>query len=409
MNLDRKHMCFYKEINRKSIQWVVLVMYCFGMDACKESDLRKPLEGAGEKPGVVTDVQVVNQPGGAKITYGLPNSADILYVTADYEIRPGVKEQAVSSLYDNSLLVQGFSDTLNHDVVLTVVNRGGNESDPVKVNIRPQIAPILQVYKELTYIEDFGGITVNFINTNKADLSISVLRKDSIGDWTDYDRYYTSRPAGVFPVRGLPAELTTFGVYVTDRWGNNSDTIVKNLTPLFEEQFDKSKFTVLNLPGDVKNSWNTAGIWDNVNVVANNMGFSNQDAPFPKGFSFDMGVKGKLSRFRMWGVHDGREFSGGNIKTFEIWGSNSPAPDGSYDGWERLGAYEVVKPSAPGTTITAEDKEAAANGMDFAVSLDAPEVRYIRFKAVSTFASPPNSALGACWVLELTLWGQTIQ
>lgn len=401
-------MCFYKEFNRKSIQWILLVMYCLGMDACKESDLRKPLEGAGEKPAVVTDVQVINQPGGAKITYSLPNSTDILYVTADYEIRPGVKEQAVSSLYDNSLLVQGFSDTLNHDVVLTVVNRGGNQSDPVKVGIRPQIAPVLQVYKNLTYIEDFGGITVNFVNNDKADLSISVLVKDSLGDWTDYDRYYTSRPAGVFPVRGLPSLPTTFGVYVTDRWGNNSDTVVKNLTPLFEEQFVKTNFKVLSLPGDAVSAWGIAGLWDNINVV-NNGGFSNQNNPFPKWFSFDMGLKGKLSRFRVWGVHDGREFSGGNVKKFELWGSNSPAPDGSYDGWEQLGAYEVIKPSAPGTTITAEDKEAAANGMEFSVPINAPEVRYLRFKVISTFASPANSALGACWVLELTFWGQTIQ
>src|SRR5690606_14988482 len=114
-----------------------------------------------------------------------------------------------------------------------------------------------------------------------------------------------------------------FGVYVTDRWGNNSDTLVQKLTPLFEQQLDKSKFQVLSLPDDVKNSWPTSGIWDNVDLV-NGKGFSNQDAPFPKGFNFDIGVKSKISRLRLWGVHDNREFSGGNVKQFELWGSNDP-------------------------------------------------------------------------------------
>src|SRR5690606_34653968 len=103
---------------------------------------------------------------------------------------------------------------------------------------------------------------------------------------------------------------------------------------------------------------------------------------------------------------DNREFSGGNVKQFELWGSNDPG-EGD-DGWELLGAFEVVKPSGPGAQLTAEDRAAAANGMDFSIPVSAPAVRYVRFRIISTFASPPNSSLGASWVTELTLWGQYI-
>jgi len=376
--------------------------------ACKESDLRKSIDEAGPKPDKVQVAEVENLHGGAKISFSLPDNSNLLYVQADYEIRPGVRQQSVSSSYGDFVILQGFSDVVDYTVSLTVVGRGGEKSDPVDVVVHPLTPPVKDVYSSLSYVEDFGGITVNFGNQTQADLSVSVLTKDSVGYWVDYDRYYTSRPEGMFPVRGLPARPTTFGVYVTDRWGNSSDTLVQKLTPLYEEEFSKSKFKGLNLPGDAKNSWAIEGIWDNITAVGQG-GFSNQDAPFPKGFNFDIGAKSKLSRLRLWGVHDGREFSGGNVKVFELWGSNSPSADGSLDGWELMGQFEVIKPSGLVGQLTSEDIEAAANGMDFSIPVSAPEVRYLRFRIISTFASPPNSTLGASWVLELSLWGQEIK
>jgi len=385
------------------MQWVGLLV--LAMLSCSKSDMRTPIDEAGPKPGTAKVEQVENLPGAAKISFSLPHSANILYVEADYMIRAGVHQQAVSSSYGNFLIVEGFSEAKEYPVSLTVVGRGGERSDPVDVIVHPSTPPVRESFESLAYVEDFGGISVNFLNETKAALSVSVLTKDAYGDWVDYDRYYTSRPDVAYPVRGLAAEPTTFGVYVTDRWGNNSDTLVQKLTPLFEQQLDKSKFQVLSLPDDVKNSWPTSGIWDNVDLV-NGKGFSNQDAPFPKGFNFDIGVKSKISRLRLWGVHDNREFSGGNVKQFELWGSNDPG-EGD-DGWELLGAFEVVKPSGPGAQLTAEDRAAAANGMDFSIPVSAPAVRYVRFRIISTFASPPNSSLGASWVTELTLWGQYI-
>lgn len=378
------------------------------LSACKQDNLRTPVENDGVAPDPISDVRIDNLHGSARISYTLPADQDLLYVQADYEIREGVKEEKKASFYDNSMVLEGFGDTTEHKVDLYAVDRGGNKSQVVTVTVKPLLSPVQQAYDSLSYVEDFGGVTVSFKNETQANIVITVMIKDSTGTWVDYDKDYTSQAGGNFSVRGLDPVPTVFGVFIQDRWDNHSDTLVKTLTPLFEEEMDKNKFKVLAFDTDTKNDWALTGLWDN-NTVATTAGFhSENNAGFPQTFTFDMGVKAKLSRFRIWPVHDGREYSSSNIKQFEVWGSNAPNPDGSFDGWILLNNYEVVKPSGlPVGTLSNEDQETAANGIEFIVPLDAPAVRYIRFKILSTFASPPNSATGGAWLLELAFWGQT--
>src|SRR3546814_8490330 len=54
---------------------------------------------------------------------------------------------------------------------------------------------------------------------------------------------------GFFSARGFESKPTVFGVFVEDRWGNVSDTLVSELTPLFEEEIPKP-FQKYVLPTD---------------------------------------------------------------------------------------------------------------------------------------------------------------
>src|SRR3546814_16205185 len=70
-------------------------------------------------------------------------------------------------------------------------------------------------------------------------------------------------------------------------------------------------------------------------------------------------------------------YSGGTPTLFEVWGSNDPASDGSYDGWVKLMDCEIVKPSGrPVPENTGEDIEVAQAGHDYSFPLDAERVRY---------------------------------
>lgn len=377
--------------------------------ACKREEIRTPLENDGVPPGVVSNVQVENLNGAAKISYAIPGDEDLIYVLAKYEIDKGQEEEMTASYYNNSMLLEGFRDTIEYPVELYAVDRGGNISEPVKVMVKPLISPVMIAYNSLAYVADFGGISISTYNEAKANIVISVAVKDENGFWVDYDKFYTNQQQIGFSVRGLPAAPTTFGVSMKDRWGHYSDTLVRELSPLFEKELDVSKFREMHLPTDMENViWAFTDLW-NANTPANIGGFHSPDnGGFPGWLTMDLGVEAKLSRIKMWGLTDGREYTGGHVQRFEIWGSVAPDPDGSFDGWVLLQDCTVKKPSGlPSGQLSNEDMEYARSGFEFGIPIDAPEVRYIRIKVLSSFSQPENSKSGSFWIKRLAYWGDT--
>lgn len=383
-----------------------LVPFFLILQSCERLEIRDSLESDSTPPGKIAGVQVKNLPGKAEISYTLPNDEDLLFVLAEYEIRPGVKHETKSSYYNNSLTVVGFGQEKEYPIHIYTVDRSGNRSESELVIVKPLKSPVQVAFEELAYSKTFGGISMSFKNESKADLAATVLIKDEFGDWLEYDKYYTALPTAAYAVRGLPANPTTFGVYISDRWENSSDTLIQEETPLFEKQLNKDFFRAVPLPGDAANTWALVNLWND--DVRQNSGFKATDA-MPKRFQFDLGTTAKLSRFRIWGVHaDGREYSSANLKEFEVWGSNAPNPNGSYDGWTLIDEYEVIRPSglSPGDELTADDIAMAAAGFEFIIPDDAPAFRYIRFNMLSSFATPRTAATGELWLKELTFWGQ---
>lgn len=391
---------------KRSIPLLILSLLLVAA-SCKEQNYWSYLEHDDTPPGEVTNVEVTPLPGGAKITYDLPEGDfDLLYVMAKYEIRPGVKQETSASFYDQELLVQGFGNIDKHEVELYTVDRSGNKSKPIVIEVTPLKSPVLQVYDSLNIQPDFGGVRTYIKNLSKADLMIGVLVKDDLGDWQDLDAYYTSLPETNFAVRNLDAISTTFGVFVRDRWQNYSDTLIKTLIPLHEQELDKNKFAQLALPNDASNGWTFKGLWDG--VPGTHQGIRSDDNNgMPGHYQFSLGTKAKISRFKLWGIIDGREYSSNNIKEFEIWGSNDPGSDGEFDSWELMGTFEVQKPSGlPDGEYTEDDRAQAQAGDDFDMPFDAPAVKYIRINVLSTFASPKNSQTGGIWLTEVSFWGQ---
>src|SRR3546814_7876957 len=81
-----------------------------------------------------------------------------------------------------------------------------------------------------------------------------------------------------------------------------------------------------------------------------------------------------------------------NLKRWEIWGSTTPDPEGSYDGWVKLLECEAVKPSGlPVGENSEEDIAHAQEGEYFTFPSDAPQVRYLRIKVLETWAGTAHS------------------
>lgn len=383
----------------------VLILF----SSCKE-DVHTPINKDGSAPDPVREVQVENMPGAAKISYDLPDSKNLLYVKAVYEI--GEKQKEVrASYYKNELMVEGFPDTTRHEVRLYAVSRGEKESEPVRVDIQPLTPPLIQVFNSLEMKATFGGVRVMFKNESEAEVVISVLAADSLGDLVDADRFYTEIPEGSFAVRGFSPEKRKFGIYVRDRWNNRSDTLFSELIPLFEELIPKAGFREMDLPTDTNVQHCCGGglfnLWDGIWNVGSPVFHTKPGTPIPQWFTFDMGVKAQLSRFKFYhrrGRNDGA-YTIADPQIFEVWGSNDPNPDGSWDSWMKLGDFRSIKPSGEDEPKTNEDIQyAVVNGEDFEFpdAAEAPAVRYLRFKILRTW----GGVEAGIHMAELTFWGE---
>ena len=101
-------------------------------------------------------------PGGADITYSVPEDKDLLYVEADISVPSGRTFNVKSSSYGNVIEIRGLASTDPQQVMLYSVNKGGVRSEGCPVTINPLTPPYMNVYASLKMKADFGGVNVSF-------------------------------------------------------------------------------------------------------------------------------------------------------------------------------------------------------------------------------------------------------
>lgn len=395
-------------ISHKISIWACGLLFVFG--SCTE-DLVKPIENDKEAPSPVQEVKTESLPGAVKFTYALPSDPDLLYVLAKYTNKTGKVLEFRSSFYTNSVLVEGFGDTDTYRVEIYTVDRSENRSQPQVVEVTPLTPPILSCYESLAVTSDFGGMSFEMNNTFNSDLAIYVCTPDDLGDMILAETFYTARTDIAYSVRGYDAVSRRFGIFLQDKYGNETDTLFTELVPIYEKELDKTKFEEMFLlndsrvdqyDGKMEYVWNGRISKDgDSGGVGLHTGSGTKDGPAV--FTFDMGVLAKLSRFALWAIQDEKHFYNDmSPRRYEVWGSaTEPNADGSWDNWIRLLDMENVKPSgSPIGILTDDDMEAGKLGDQANVPLDTPRVRYIRIKCLKNWSNNYN----ICFT-ELTFWG----
>lgn len=381
---------------------------------CREEEIG-PIENDPTPPGQVSNMRAEALPGGARITYTLPASRNLLYVAAELSTRQGQLRQFKASYYTNELTIDGLGDTAAYEVKLYSVNKSEKRSEPVTVTIHPLPPPYTTTFKTFKLSADFGGINLQFSNPTGADLVIGLCGKDSAGNFGLLDNYYTNLKEGNYTFRGLPAEKARYGVFIRDKWGNTSDTLFEELTPLFEKMLDKSKFREIKLPGDgpvYTTEWNIAlrNCWDGkwssdfslpYDGSGNNWLNVSTDGPYdgtPVYITIDLGVSAQISHFRL--NHYYRYINKAPRK-YELWGTNNPPADGSWNNWTKILEYEQVKPSGqPGEQYNDADAENWLRGDQANFPQGLPPFRYIRFRCLENWMGNGNLSFS-----EITFWG----
>ncbi|MBS1603097.1 MAG: DUF4959 domain-containing protein, partial [Bacteroidetes bacterium] len=214
----------------------LLAALCFTVASCQKDAAYNAITSTDKtKPGVITNIKVANFNGGAYITYTLPDSKNILYVQANYKINDKTSRQTKSSYYSDSITVSGFADTIGYQVVLYTVSRAEVRSDSVVVTVHPKTPPYKLVYAALAMQPDFGGINIKTKDSTNAAVGIITLLPDPVTNkYQIQDQHYTGDQSIDYSLRGYDTIPKKFGLYVTDQWGNVSDTLFQTISPLFE-------------------------------------------------------------------------------------------------------------------------------------------------------------------------------
>ncbi len=381
----------------------LIVLLCISCrDKADNEATPQPSPGgkSSNEPIAVTDIQVVNRSGKSIVYYTIPSDADLLFVKAVYTMSNGEQNEVVATVYEDSLVINGFADTREHKVQLYSINGSGALSLPEEVVVQPKESPIVGILKSLQLKDYFGGFKLHTENPMKAPVGIMVLRENQEGVFEiDNDNsFYTLKDSISSTVKGLKDSTYNFGFFVEDQWGNTTDTLYKTVSPLFATELDRSKFKSYPLPGDALENPNVAGVeglWDD--------GYNWPEVSFtwradkqpedvrgrPHMITFDLGVMAKISKFwiRPYPESGNRYYFFTALKRFEIYGSADPSLNGALDStWHLLGSYTVKKPSGlPYGEHNNDDVQTAEAGFNWNVGLEAPEVRYIRIKCLENF------------------------
>jgi len=403
------------------ISSLLILLFYYG---CKEQGRLDHIDDSAPAPAPVTVKEVNNTPGGAVIRYTIPNDDNLLGVKVVYT-RHGEMVEAKASRYTDSLIVEGFGDTTSQDVELFSVGVNGKLSEAVTATITPLTPPVQIVKFDL--VDSFGGVIVAVSeNYSKAELAI-VLMADTANSakWADLQTFHTKSEAMKFSRRGLEAKPAQFGAYLRDRWGNVSDTIFKTLTPIEEIKLPKDNFKNAALPTDYfapaegNFGYRLEQLWLGGEAANNAFYASTHSGPMPVWFTIDLGGKMSISRIQKWPRAGYELYSGTAPRVFEVWGSDNPNPNGSWDdSWHLLGVFEQFKPSGYGEgrevgPITNEDNDYWYNRTEFELVPTelAPNpyqtVTHLRFKILSTFGTYGTDAtMSQIIIAELTFWGQ---
>jgi hypothetical protein len=397
--------------------WLYILLFTVTcLISCKKSDAYKvPGSDDKTKPGVVTNVKVKNLNGAAILTYNLPGDDNLLYVVADYKINGKVARQTKSSFFLDTIRVDGFEKSQEYTVTLHAVTRANVSSDPVTVTVHPATPYYQLIRQSLKLAADFGGINIQALNHDKRSVGVNVVVINPADNkFAINDQRFTSADTISYAVRGFASSPTKFGVFITDQFGNVSDTSIVTLTPLYEELLDKRRFFTYTSASDgfIGYGGILPYLWDG--QTKEGPGSSPWQTTVGSVYrriqgTFGLGRTYKLSHFLMWP----RGYGYANPKNFTIWGSSkdNPAdaetPGGASTGttvgdWVSLGTYRFPDPPSglPQGQTNDADQAFVDKGVNFDVPFSSPAVKYLRIVVKNTWFG-----LDYTYIQEMSFYG----
>ncbi|MCA5005186.1 DUF5000 domain-containing lipoprotein [Sphingobacterium bovistauri] len=399
------------------VQYLLFALTTYFLCSCTEEiDFsQKP----GEIPNIIENISFVPLPGKVELTINTPQIDDYIYTKIDFTVREGVNKSVKISKYESKVVLEGFAKEGVHSVTLTPFSRG-DVAGPSKIfDVEVAKPGYIQALESLDPYFSFGMMGVRFTNPMEDNLTIylATYHEDVKEILTDQNKQ-VSAAEGKVNFLDLPMKDQKYYLYIADRFGNKSDSVVIEGSPLYEEQLSKSGYRNFALQAGSlayytsETSFGVANLWDDlVGNVNNGTAFLsyqaiNTNANQHLNFAIDFGKQATVSRFKL--VHAGNDnywykashaFATLTPKIFEVWGSNSPVASSLlFDGWEKISDFESKRPE--GLSTIEGNSLVTTTGEDFLIDEPKGPYRYYRFVIKQTWSNATYAMID-----ELTFFG----
>lgn len=385
--------------------------------------------------------------GGARIFFNRPDDKDLLSIDATYINKEGKELWFSVSYYSDYIDVYGFSTEEPHSIQLFAVDRAGNKSDKISVDVKPLKPAVEQVTESMYCVPGFSSFYINWTNGLKKSMNIFVdySYKGKDGELKEVHKIFTSRNAEesqyIRDAGFTTTDPVNVKVYVEDEFGNKSSIIDLGEFDLLEDWLipkdkwqipDTNDSTIVNRNGERVNTGEPHGFFNGfegrdymaidgiisdgktVNFIHTWSGGrtgDRKDGNVPWNYIIDLGDYYELSRiithqrYRHAGAteHSGREdyYRNNNVGRYAIW-----RWDEDTQAWDSITTHKITFPEG------LPDRQYRLLGQQGDMAYMYPRdpqfskpTRWFRYEALNSFADNYKGQ-DAIVLSEITLYGR---
>jgi len=419
-------------MKRQYIVMAAAVM--IAISACREENRFASHVTDETPPGPVRIVDYKPLYGGARFFYELPADEDLLQVEAVYTARNGRSYTFSASYFVDSLDVYGFGSTDPHEVTLYAVDRSGNRSAPVNVEVTPLEPAFTRVAQSIQVKPGFSSFFLDWENELEQNVNVYVDYRFTLnGQQRELTTVFSSNLATdrrfINDLAVSPQDPVYVSIRVEDQFGNITDPVDKGQIHLYEDiEIPKSAWKLPDANDSIGGVPMCFGdglegraykVIDGIIDRGDNLNFMhtssrgrtgrNADGNMPWNFIIDMGDYYELSRIvtvqrhsgGLANVNRGQYYGGENVGIYNmyIW-------DEDTESWEFVSQHKIPIPVG---LSELEYVQAGEAGDEAYMYPDEPRytkpTRWFRYEALKSFNGNYTLEDANC-LSEITLFGR---
>lgn len=405
-------------------------VFLTGLNACEEKGRFEINSHDSVPPGTPEVVSYTPLTGGARIFYKLPADEDLLSINAEYVAANGKTAWFSASYFVDSLDVYGFADVVPYTVKMYAIDRAGNKSKYVNVEVTPLEAALPKVEKSIVVKPAVKSFFVEWENELLQSINVYVdftfikegVKRSLTMVFSSNNEVERRFITDLDLEENVPVEVK---VRIEDMYGNKSATLdMGEVILLHDVEIPKDEW-VIPPEGYVKGGvveirGNTVEgrmsyLIDGIINTGDESNFIHTGTLTPWNILIDLGDYYELCRIATWQrrfsdsanqYSKGSLYGGENVGSYNMYLWDEEADNGN-GAWELISYHRIPIPQ--GLSDMEIIKQYFKAGDVAYMYPDEPTftkpTRWFRYEARSSFSSN-YTGTGAANISELSLYGR---